>query len=211
MARGVSVPDLVQFGYCSRRILVQESADITWLGLYSLVEQSGMRGLSLMRVPELDKLTEMVNSHSPDVLLLSSVGRKVEILPLLHQLSDIMTYHPLLHIVVLLKQEMPHLSSLLYGFGVATIFSQPPSMKALTDQLGASPSRLVRKKARPLTPQERNVAKSLLMGYSVSRLARVSGKNVRTVSTQKQSVIQKLNMNNPGELQVLGGRLMATE
>lgn len=211
MSLVVPVSNFMQFGYSARRILVLESADITWLGLCSLLEKSGLRGISLMRVPNLDKLTEMVGHYSPDVLLLTSVGRKAEILPLLNQLSDIMAHRPLLHTVALLKQKVPHLAALLHGFGVATIFNQPPSPEALFDQLVASPSHPAEDKMAVLTLQERNVAKALLCGYSVSRLARVLGKNVRTVSAQKQSVIHKLNMSNTGELQVLGGRLMVTE
>lgn len=205
------VPNFLQFGSCARRILVLESADITWLGLCRLAEQSGMKDVSLMRIPTLDRLADMVNHYAPDMLLLTSVGRKTEILPLLQQLSDIVSRHPELHIVALLKQELPHLADLLRAFGVAKLFIHPPSVDELSAVLTAAAFPPHEERLRLLTPQERNVAKALLRGYSVSRIAQTFGKNVRTVSTQKQSVIHKLNMTNPGELQVLGGRLMSTD
>ncbi|MBW7981538.1 response regulator transcription factor [Enterobacillus tribolii] len=61
------------------------------------------------------------------------------------------------------------------------------------------------------TRRECCVTQALLSGQNVSHVARVMGKDIRTISAYKQSVLDKMKMVHSGELQVLGGNLMAAE
>ncbi|MBW7984199.1 helix-turn-helix transcriptional regulator [Enterobacillus tribolii] len=203
--------DFIQFSHCSRRILVLEPADITWLGLCRLIETSGKKEIALMRVASADSLEQYISCYAPDMLLLTSVSYRDEILPLVQRLSEITLRYPSLPVTALLKQSIPYLAELLMAFGVTTVLMQSPPLEELADILTTPAHPASKSRGVQLSLNERNVAKALLSGYSVTRLARMLGKDVRTVSAQKRSVIHKLNMSNAGELQVLGGRLMTTE
>lgn len=207
MSSALPVPESVRYGHASRRILVLEPSDIKWMGMYQLLRIHRKRDVYLHRIRQPGELGEILDQYNPDALLLTSVGRGTEVLPLLPHLSDSVMRYPRLHIVTILNQEMAHLADLLHGFGSARIFPYVPEPAVLLDSLSAPAAWLAGERSSLMTLQERNVVQAMLAGYSVSQIAQQSGKNVRTISAQKQSLMLKLKMTNTGELQVLGGKL----
>lgn len=191
-----------------RSILVLEPYDITWLGIRQMLRTTLGKDVALIRISDTDRLADTTLHHSVDTVLLSAIGHRSEALPLLQQLSLIMRCHKKVHIVAYLRKELPHLVDLLLAFGVDDVFKGAIDAPELVHYLRPAKSdfHLVR-----FTQQERNVAQCLLAGKSVTRVAQLMHKDVRTISAHKQSLLGKLNMAGRGELQVLGGRLMAEE
>ncbi|MFT2791394.1 hypothetical protein ACMV5I_15180 [Serratia sp. T13T92] len=58
-----------------------------------------------------------------------------------------------------------------------------------------------------LTPAETNLVFDLLEGKRVTDIAKKNGRNIKTISTQKTSIMKRLNINNNSEFSVLGGVL----
>ena len=191
-----------------RSILVLEPYDITWLGIRQMLRTTLGKDVALIRISETDELADTALHHTVDTVLLSAIGHRTEVLPLLQQLSLLMQCHKKVHITAYLRKELPHMADLLLAFGVNNVFKRPIDATELSHLLkphwsGFPPVRL--------TQQERNVAQALLTGKSVTRVAQLMHKDIRTISAHKQSLLGKLNMAGRGELQVLGGRLMAEE
>lgn len=187
-------------------ILVLEPYDITWLGIQQLLQTALGKDVSLIRISKTAKLADSVSSYPVDTVLLSAIGHRTEVLSLLRQLSLIMRCNKKVHIAAYLHKELPHLTDLLRAFGVDCVFTGPIDTVKLVDCL--KPHKPEFQPVR-LTQQERNVAQALLAGESVTRVAQLMHKDIRTISTHKQSLLGKLNMAGRGELQLLGGRLMA--
>lgn len=190
------------------RILVLEPYDISWLGIQQMIQTAMGDRVSLVRITETNSLADAVQLLQVDTVLLSAIGHRTEMLPLLQQLSLIIRTGKTVHIAAYLRKELPHLEDLLLAFGVSTVFEGPVDAAELAHYL--VPNKQKCPSAR-LTQQERNVAQALLAGKSVTRVAQLMHKDVRTISAHKQSVLGKLNMVSRGELQLLGGRLMAQE
>ncbi|MGL5387636.1 MAG: helix-turn-helix transcriptional regulator [Serratia sp. (in: enterobacteria)] len=189
-------------------ILVLEPYDITWLGIQQMLRTTLGDRVSLIRITETDQLSESVQCHRVDAVLLSAISHRTEVLPLLQQLALLMRCNTKVHIGAYLRKDLPHLVDLLLAFGVNTVF------KGLIDEADLAhylvPNNVACHPVR-LTNQECNVAQALLAGKSVSRVAQLMHKDIRTISAHKQALLGKLNMVSRGELQVLGGRLMADE
>lgn len=189
-----------------RTILVLEPYDITWLGVQQMLHSTLGNSISLIRLSETARLADAAQRYQADAVLLSAIGHRTEVLPLLQQLSLLMRATRPVHIAAYLRNEMPHLQDLLLAFGVNTVFRGPLAAPELARHL--MPAYPNTQTAR-LTYQERNVAQALLAGQSVTRVAQLMHKDIRTISAHKQSLLGKLNMAGRGELQLLGGRLMA--
>ncbi|MGL5389650.1 MAG: helix-turn-helix transcriptional regulator [Serratia sp. (in: enterobacteria)] len=191
-----------------RSILVLEPYDITWLGIQQMLHSTLGNRVSLIRLHDTDQLAETAMRHQPEVILLSAVGHRTEVLPLLQQLALLLRAHKKVHIAAYLRKDLPHLADLLQAFGVNTLFKGPMDEAVLAHYLVPHG-----KACQPvlLTHQECNVAQALLTGKSVTRVAQLMHKDIRTISAHKQALLGKLNMASRGELQVLGGRLMADE
>ncbi|AYM93308.1 MULTISPECIES: LuxR C-terminal-related transcriptional regulator [Serratia] len=58
-----------------------------------------------------------------------------------------------------------------------------------------------------LTPAETNLVFDLLEGKRVTDIAKKNGRNIKTISTQKTSIMKRLNINNNSEFSALGGVL----
>ncbi|MFN3070501.1 LuxR C-terminal-related transcriptional regulator [Serratia sp. J2] len=58
-----------------------------------------------------------------------------------------------------------------------------------------------------LTPAETNLVFDLLEGKRVTDIAKKNGRNIKTISTHKTSIMRRLNINNNSELSALGGVL----
>jgi len=58
-----------------------------------------------------------------------------------------------------------------------------------------------------LSPIEGNLILDLLSGKRVTDIARINGRDVRTASAQKISVMKHLNIRDDGELYALGGMI----
>ena len=191
-----------------RTILVLEPYDITWLGIQQMLQTTLGSRASLIRLTETDQLANAIQRYSIDAVLLSAIGHRTEVLPLLQQLALLMRGHQKVHIAAYLRKDLPHLMDLLQAFGVSNVFKGPIDDADLAHYL--VPNNRACHPAR-LTNQECNVAQALLAGKSVTRVAQLMHKDVRTISAHKQALLSKLNMVSRGELQVLGGRLMADE
>lgn len=188
------------------RILVLEPYDIAWLGIQNMIRTTLEDRVSMIRIRDTNALADAALHYRGDVVLVSAVAHHVGVLPLLHQLSVMHRYERTFHIAAYLRKDVPHLKELLLAFGVNRVFGEPMDPIGLTQYL--MPTAVDHPGTR-LTPQERNVAQALLTGKSVTRVAQLMHKDVRTISAHKQAVLGKLNMASRGELQVLGGRLMA--
>ncbi|MFV8981587.1 helix-turn-helix transcriptional regulator [Serratia fonticola] len=191
-----------------RTLLVLEPYDIPWLGIQQMLRTQLGHRVSLIRLHDTDRLAETAQRHQVDAILLSAVGHRSEVLPLLQQLSLILRSSKQAHIAAYLRKDPPHLEDLLQAFGVNTLFRGPLDAADLAHYL--LPHRPVFHPVR-LTHQECRVAQALLTGKSVTRVAQLMRKDIRTISAHKQALLGKLNMVSRGELQVLGGRLMADE
>ncbi|MDQ9127105.1 hypothetical protein RDT67_11745 [Serratia fonticola] len=58
-----------------------------------------------------------------------------------------------------------------------------------------------------LTPAETNLVFDFLEGKRVTDIAKKNGRNIKTISTQKTSIMKRLNINNNSEFSALGGVL----
>ncbi|MBW7981902.1 LuxR C-terminal-related transcriptional regulator [Enterobacillus tribolii] len=192
------------------KIVVLEPADIRWLGIQQILRDAGVAESGLQRIRSADVLSETLHSQRPDILLLSSVSGNT--VSLLSTLLTLRTACPRSCVMAILHKEAPYLRELLQGFGVDQILTTPTLVAELPGLLSAhSQMQHLRSVAPRFTRQECYVMQALLAGYSVSQVARTQGKNIRTVSAQKQSVLGKMKMMHSGELQVLGGYLMTAE
>lgn len=189
-----------------RKILVLEPYDIIWLGIQQMLRTTIGKHVSLERIVEIDQLANTILHDKVDTVLLSVIGHHTETLQLLQQLALIMRGHKKVHIAAYLRKQLPHLANLLRVFGVNTVFGGPIDVTDLAHYL--VPDHQIFQPVR-LTQQECNVAQALLTGKSVTRVAQLMHRDVRTISAHKQSLLGKLNMVSRGELQVLGGQLMA--
>lgn len=191
-----------------RNILVLEPYDITWLGIQQMLRTTMGSRATLIRLTDMDQLANAVQRHSIDTVLLSAISHRSEVLPLLQQLALLMRSHQKVHITAYLRQDLPHLVDLLLAFGVNSVFKGTDNAADLAHYLEPNSQSLPPVR---LTHQECNVAQALLSGKSVTRVAQLMHKDIRTISAHKQSLLGKLNMVSRGELQVLGGQLMAGE
>lgn len=189
-----------------RTLLVLEPYDLPWLGIQQMLQATLGNCVSLIRLHNTDRLAETAHRHQVDAILLSAVGHRTEVLPLLQQLALIMSGNKNEHIAAYLRKDLPHLEDLLRAFGVDTLFRGPLDAADLAHYV--LPNHPVFHPVR-LTHQECRVAQALLTGKSVTRVAQLMHKDIRTISAHKQALLGKLNMVSRGELQVLGGRLMA--
>ncbi|QBH97631.1 hypothetical protein EKN56_15195 [Limnobaculum zhutongyuii] len=189
-------------------ILVLEPCDIAWFGIQHLAQMSVKKHITLVRISDTATLADAVSQYQADTLLLTNIGRGTDTLALLQQMTAIAGYDKKIHITAYLCNTVSYLKDLLLGFGVNAVFSMPADPEEFLHSIML---RKEKQKVSLLSPQERYIAQALLAGLSVGDVAQLSGRDVRTISTQKKSVMNKLHMVNPGELQVLGGRMMARE
>lgn len=191
------------------KMIVLEPADLRWMGIQQILHDAGMPENKLHRICSPDTLNDTLRSHRPDILLLSSVNNMAS---LLNTLLTLRTTSPRLYIMALLRQDAPYLRELLQGFGVDQVLAVQTLAAELPGLLYEyGQAQYFRPTMPRFTRQECYVMQALLAGYSVSQVARAQGKNIRTVSAQKQSVLGKMKMAHSGELQVLGGYLMTAE
>lgn len=191
-----------------RNILVLEPYDIIWLSIQQMLRTTLGDHVSLIRLHDTNQLAEAVLRYQAEAILLSAVGHRTEVLPLLQQLALILRRHQKVHIAAYLRKALPHMEDLLRGFGVNSLFREPLDAADLAHYLVPHHSAFhpVR-----LTHQECRVAQALLAGKSVTRVAQLLHRDIRTISAHKQALLGKLNMASRGELQLLGGQLMADE
>lgn len=189
-----------------RRVLVLEPYDINWLGIKPIIEATFGNRILLVRISDTDKLAETALHYQVDSILLSAVGHHIDMLSLLRQLSKISRYHQHFQIAAYLRNELPHLEDLLLAFGVNVVFRE--GIDAVNTFHYLVPGRRAFRPGR-LTPQEQNVAQALLAGQTVTRVAQLMHRDIRTISSHKRALLAKLKMTGSGELQVLGGSLMA--
>ncbi|CAI0832257.1 MULTISPECIES: response regulator transcription factor [Serratia] len=191
-----------------KRILVVEPSRINWIGLQRLLGDAGSTELSFCRVSKLTDAKKKVYEFKPDVILFSSLSRGTDYLSLLSFLSDIASYHHKTNSVIWLQHDMAWMVQLLHAFGVDTVLIDPVNLYQITQCLGRDRTDKAPKNAALLGKQERLIALALLRGRSATAIANVTGKDVRTISTQKKSIIRKLQMTTNEELYLLAGKLV---
>ncbi|MBK5071721.1 response regulator transcription factor [Budviciaceae bacterium CWB-B4] len=190
-------------------ILVLEPCDLAWFGIQQMLQVSPENNMMLIRIHDTDKLADaLCQHHEADTLLLTNIGRGTDTLVLLQQLTIISNGDQRIHIAAYLSDTVSYLKGLLVGFGVNEVFSMPAGPEEFVESIML---RNEKGRAAVLSPQERYITQALLAGLSVGDVAQLSGRDIRTISTQKKSAMNKLHMVNSGELQVLGGRMMARE
>lgn len=190
------------------RLLVLEPYDMTWMGIRQMIHATMGNRVSLIRLRDTDRLAAEARHHQVDGVLLGAVPHHIDILPLLHQLSLMFHHEQICHIAAYLENPVPHLENLLLAFGVDRVFRGTLDANDLTRCLMPTINDY---QGVTLTAQERCVAQALLTGKSVTRVAQLMHRDVRTISAHKHSLLCKLGMAGRGELQVLGGRLMAAD
>jgi DNA-binding NarL/FixJ family response regulator len=123
-------------------------------------------------------------------------------------LSDIASYRLNINSVIWLQHDMAWMVQLLYAFGVDTVLVDPVDRYQLSHCLNGEPIDKAPRNAALLGKQERLIALALLFGRSATAIATMTGKDVRTISTQKKSIIRKLQMTTNEELYLLAGKLV---
>lgn len=191
-----------------KRILVVEPSRINWIGLQRLLGDAGNTELSFCRVSNLTDARHKIHEFKPDVILFSSLSRGTDYLSLLSLLSDIASYHATTNSVIWLPHDMAWMVQLLHAFGVDTVLIDPVNLYQITQCLGNEQADKPPRSATLLGKQERLIALALLGGRSATAIANVTGKDIRTISTQKKSIIRKLQMTTNEELYLLAGRLV---
>lgn len=191
-----------------KRILVVEPSRINWIGLQRLLGDAGNAELSFCRVSKLTDAKNKIYEFKPDVILFSSLSRGTDYLSLLCLLSDIASYHATTNSVIWLPHDMAWMVQLLHAFGVDTVLIDPVNLYQITQCLGSEQADKPPRNAALLGKQERQIALALLGGRSATAIANVTGKDIRTISTQKKSIIKKLQMTTNEELYLLAGRLV---
>ncbi|MBW7982986.1 LuxR C-terminal-related transcriptional regulator [Enterobacillus tribolii] len=197
-------PGYTQLG--DHRILVLEPNYISWLGIYSLIKEVDGKEENICRLFKVKMLYDISCSFLPDVILLPSVDGNMNLLALIQQLSSLASHSSPPRIVACLKDNIPYLDNLLYSLGVQTVVTSLCSPEELINSL----TKEAGEQTVLFTPQERNILQEMLAGRSIDRTAKMMGKSIYAISSQKQAVMQKLKMRNPIELQLLGGRLIAS-
>ncbi|KFK91723.1 MULTISPECIES: response regulator transcription factor [unclassified Serratia (in: enterobacteria)] len=191
-----------------KRILVVEPSKINWIGLQQLLDDAGSTELSFCRVSKLSDVKNKIYKFNPDVILFSSLSRGTDYLSLLSFLSDIASYRLKTNVVFWLPHDMAWMTQLLQAFGVDTVLIDPVNLYQIIQCLGSSQADKTPRNAALLGKQERLIALALLHGRSATAIASVTGKDARTISTQKKSIIRKLQMTTNEELYLLAGKLV---
>lgn len=188
-----------------KRILVFEPSNINWISLKNLL---GSIELNFCRVSKLIDAENKIDEFKPDIVLFTALTRGIDYLSLLASLSDIGSQHHKIYTVIWLQHDMKWMTQLFHAFGVSAVFVDPVSNDELAQGLVVDTNNKIEKRACLLGLQERLTALALLRGNSVTEISNRTGKNVRTISTQKKSIIKKLNMRNNEELYLFAGRLV---
>lgn len=191
-----------------KRILVVEPSRINWIGLQRLLGDAGKTELSFCRVSKLTDAKNKIYEFKPDVILFSSLSRSTDYLSILSFFSDIASYHAATNSVIWLQHDMAWMVQLFHAFGVDTVLIDPVNLYQITQCLGSDQAEKPLRNAALLGKQERLIALALLHGRSATAIANVTGKDVRTISTQKKSIIKKLQMTTNEELYLLAGKLV---
>lgn len=190
-----------------QRVLVVEPSRINWIGLQRLLGQAGRAELNFCRVSKLADAKKKIKDFKPDVILFTSLSRGTDYLLLLSFLSDVASYHRQTNSVIWLQHDMAWMVQLFNVFGVDTVLVDPVNLNQVSQCLGNEQMDNTPKKVCVLGKQERLIALALLRGNNAKTIANVTGKDVRTISTQKKSIIKKLQMTTNEELYLLAGRL----
>lgn len=192
----------------SKRILVVEPSRINWIGLQRLLGCTGNTELIFCRVSEITEAKEKIHEFKPDVILFTSLSRGTDYLLLLSFLSDVASYHLNTNSVIWLQHDMEWMTQLFHVFGVSTVLIDPVNIYEINQCLGDDPSSNVEKKVCLLGKQERVIALALFRGKSATTIANAAGKNIRTISAQKKSIIRKLKIRTNEEFYLLAGKLI---
>ncbi|ALX93577.1 hypothetical protein AV650_08395 [Serratia fonticola] len=190
-----------------RRILVVEPSRINWIGMQQLFDQMGRAEFSFCRVTELSEAKKKMYEFRPDVVLFSSLPRGMDYLLFLTFISDIYIHYPQAISVTRLRHDMAWFAPLLSAFGANSVFIDPVNLHEFSEWLTGNVLDSIDGKSNLLGKRERLTALAFLRGESATTIANISGKNARTISTQKKSLIRKLKMKTNEELYLLAGRL----
>lgn len=191
-----------------KRTLVVEPSEINWIGLRHLLGNLDGTQQNILRVSELIEAKNKIYEFQPDVILFTPLPHRTDYLLFLSFLSDIVSYYPVIYSVIWLQHDMRWMVPLFHAFGVVTLLIDPVSIDDINHCLGAETTGKVSKREYLLGKQERVIALALLRGGSVTAIAHMMKKDVRTISTQKKSIIKKLGMKTNEELYLLAGRLV---
>ncbi|AHG22735.1 hypothetical protein Z042_10310 [Chania multitudinisentens RB-25] len=192
----------------SKRILVVEPSRINWIGLQRLLGCTGNAELIFFRVSEITEAKQKIHEFKPDVILFTSLSCGIDYLLLLSFLSDVTSYHLNTHSVIWLPHDMEWMTQLLHAFGVTTVLIDPVNLYEISQCLGDKPSSNAEKKVCLLGKQERVIALDFFRGKTATTIANAAGKDVRTISTQKKSIIKKLKIRTNEEFYLLAGKLI---
>ncbi|TQI78926.1 DNA-binding NarL/FixJ family response regulator [Serratia fonticola] len=187
-----------------KRILVVEPSNINWISLKNLVD--GFE-LDFCRVSKVAEAKNKIDEFNPDVILFTTLSRGTDYLSLLAFLSDIGSNHQKIYSVIWLQHDMEWMAQLFHAFGVSAVFVDPVNSYEIEQFLLGDSIKKNEKRTCLLGLQERLTALALLQGESVTTISHRTGKNVRTISTQKKAIIKKLNMETNEELYLFAGKL----
>lgn len=190
------------------RILVYESTDILWFGIQEMLRDTAIPETVTMRLHHPNDLENVLSMHAVDILLLTSADSEPGLFTLLQKLASVSSNYPQMKVVVCLQRNIPYLARLLQGFGVSVVLTPDAGSPGWVEMFNLIQAGDAEDAPIRLSRQERYVAQALLEGKSVTKIAQITGRNVRTISAQKQTLVYKLNMKYSSELQTLGGRLM---
>ncbi len=195
-------------GEALKRILVVEPSRINWIGLQRLLGNFGNIELSFCRVSKLTEAKKKIDEFKPDMILFTSLYRGTDYLLFLSFLADVASYHPKTYSVIWLQHDMAWMIQLFHAFGVGTVLIDPVDPNDISQCLSGDMIDKLEKRQCLLGKQERLTALALLRGDSATTIANATGKNVRTISTQKKAIIKKLKMETSEDLYLLAGRLV---
>lgn len=207
-------PSLNHYSLAHCKIKIVSPCLMTKIGIEQMLYQAGARKGNLSFTTQIDANTSDGQADIMITGLESGTGsvKQLELLSVLAKSN--------MKILIHLPQTNVALCRLLVALGIQGLMTDqdPPETLAILSGLLQSTDTAYSPQVQDLLPDlpaeklthcEKKVIFLLLQGGCISAVARLLGRNIRTVSAQKKGAMRRLKMNGDRELQVLGGSLQA--
>lgn len=225
MQTNSSHPATGQGNGCSdMKAIIMEPCAITARGMRKVLEQQCAFTGQIIEVNSLAKLSSVMHIYQPRILIMELCGEGESVLDGLKLITLWQYKWPRCRLVICTGMEEPQLLQLLSAAEVRGILLKQEPANALAQSVRTVLSgrkgysfkvRSILEQAqpclKPLTLRELDVLCLLFSGKSVTSVAQVLHRDVRTVSTHKRNVMQKLGFRNDGELFIQGKWLINTD
>lgn len=182
-------------------------------GLYQLLKESLFKADEIRMLNKVADVPMCLASSSPNVIVMELCGEGESVLDGLGVISTCQKHWPLTPLVICTSLTDLRFLQQLKRLGVASICHKHDPLpaielcieSAMAGSCQDSPAiqRLLLSHIQPLpmlTGKEIDVLGSLLAGHTVSRIAQMLHRDIRTISTHKCSAMAKLGFKNDGEL-----------